>query len=460
MGMRRIRTLTIAPLAVALAIAFGVPGFGAPAADAAPRAKAAKPKILRVTPMRIEVGERLTIRGRNFKAKKRRNTVIFRGAAGRTAFAKPRRAGKRKLVVKVPASVARLLVVRDGKQRPTRLKLRVLAGKFSAFTPRRLSPVVVGVGSSRGGGDGTKQPLAACNSSSDHDNDLLPNQREVEIGTDPCLLDTDGDGLSDGWEYFSAKDLNIKAVPYPGKRPYPNPLDPSDRGIDFDGDGLLAEEEYRAWRFTGSSFDPGRAGGLDLESPLGYSDGTQYSRASEEPIAPEWKSAAFGLTPPTTPFPATYELHGDPEWRDDERDADRDGLSNWFESKRGPGQPEWWAGFWGQEEYGIAAWPEPLDCGQRPGAFEERPFAELDLADPDVDKDGLLDGEDDQDNDDFTNIEELYEVVIDLDGDGNAACGYLPIPSRLFESESRVVNAFNPCAPDQESRTCPIYFPF
>jgi hypothetical protein len=457
MSMRFSKAALVTAVAAAVVVA---PAATPATADAKPgkRAKAAKPKITRVAPMRLNVGDKLVIRGKNFKAKKRRNTVIFRGSGGRTAFAKPRRASKRKLVVKVPASVARLLVVRDGKQRPTRLKLRVLAGKFSRFTPRRLSPVVLGVGAGGGGED--KKPLAACNSSSDHDNDLLLNQREIEIGTDPCLIDTDGDGLSDGWEYFSAKDLNIKAVPYPGKRPYPNPLDPSDRGIDFDGDGLLAEEEYRAWRFTGSSFDPGKAGGLDLESPLGYSDGTQYSRASEEPIAPEWKSAAFGLTPPTTPFSATYDLHDDPEWRDDERDADRDGLSNWFESKRGPGQPEWWPGFWGQEEYGIAAWPEPLACGQRPGAFNQRPFAELNLADPDVDGDELLDGEDDQDNDDFTNIEELYEVVTDLDGDGNTACGHLDIPSHFFNGESRVVNAFNPCAPDQESRTCPIYIPF
>ena len=36
--------------------------------------------------------------------------------------------------------------------------------------------------------------------------------------------------MSDGWEFWSAKDLNIKAVPYPGNRPFPNALDPSDGG--------------------------------------------------------------------------------------------------------------------------------------------------------------------------------------------------------------------------------------
>ena len=27
--------------------------------------------------------------------------------------------------------------------------------------------------------------------------------------------------MSDGWEYYAAKDLNIKAAPYPGERPLP-----------------------------------------------------------------------------------------------------------------------------------------------------------------------------------------------------------------------------------------------
>ena len=38
--------------------------------------------------------------------------------------------------------------------------------------------------------------------------------------------------MSDGWEYWSAKDLNLKAVPFPGKRPFPNALDPSDGAPD------------------------------------------------------------------------------------------------------------------------------------------------------------------------------------------------------------------------------------
>jgi hypothetical protein len=136
-------------------------------------------------------------------------------------------------------------------------------------------------------------------------------------------------------------------------------------------------------------------------------------------------------------------------------------MSNWLESARGPRDGTWWSSLWAEPQYSIKAWPEPIvGCEQAPGAFSERPFAALDLADPDVDGDSLLDGEDDQDNDDFSNIVETYETVRDLDGNGQAACGYLDIPSIAFGGDERVVNAFNPCAPNPESRTCPPYEPF
>jgi hypothetical protein len=456
--MRFLRAVLLTVMAAVVAI-----GPATAPASAAKRAKAAKPKITRVTPMRLEVGETLTIRGRNFRAKKGRNTVIFKAPGGRTAFAKPRSATRRKLVVKVPASVARLLTVKDGKQRPTRLRLRVLAGAFSAFTRRRLSPVVLTVGANTPGGGVEGKPQVVCNKSADHDGDLLTNADEIEHGTDPCLADTDGDGATDGWEFYSAKDLNLKAVPYPGKRPYPNPLDPEDLQYDFDGDGLLAREEYRAWVYTGRSFDPARLSGGDLESALGYSDGTQFSRTSEIPLGPDWRGPAYGLPAPAQPFPETYDLHKDPVWRDDERDADRDGLANWLESERGPRDAKWWAGFWAQDLYKIEPWPAKLaTCDdQAAGSFsEQRPFAALDLANPDVDGDKLLDGEDDQDNDDFSNIVETYETVVDLDANGQTACGYAWIPSIALGGEERVVNAFNPCAPSRDSRSCPPWEPF
>ena len=437
-------------------------------ASAAPKKKKAAPQITRVQPMRISVGGTLTIKGRRFKSARFKNTVVFRSASGRTAFAKPRRATTRKLVLTVPASVGRLLRVTGSRQAPTRLKLRVLAGKFSKFTPRRLSPVVTGAGSGDGPGGGNGGGgIAICDNDADHDNDLLGNARELEIGTDPCLADTDADQMTDGWEYYSAKDLNIKAVPYPGKRPFPNALDPSDGApagnsfspVDFDGDGLTTLEEYRSWRFTNSEFDASKADGLDLESPLGYSDGTKFSRASVVPPAPVWRGPSYGLPAPGYAFPATYNLQGDGAWRDDERDADRDGLSNFLEAARGPGTPAWWAALFNSNGMKAEPWPKPAtSCGQEFGAFDDRPFASLDMADEDVDGDTLLDGEDDQDNDDVINIREIYEMAYDLDGDGGFTCLAITYPSLDMDPGPAVdpwgINPFNPCAPDPDSRTC------
>jgi IPT/TIG domain len=477
--MRRVLTICLFALAAVLVAAPAALAAGGPA-----------PTITRVQPMRVSVGNLLTISGKNFKAQRTRNTVIFRGPTGRTAFAKPRRATRRKLVVRVPAAVARLLRVSGSRQRPTRLKLRVLSGQFSKFTPRRLSPVVTGVGDGDGGpggGGGGGGGTVVCDNSADHDGDLLLNTLELAIGTDPCLADTDNDQMSDGWEYWSAKDLNIKAVPFPGERPFPNALDPSDgapaparfSNIDFDGDGLTTLEEYRAWRLTGSAFDASKGGGLDLESTLGYSDGTKYSRASETPGVPGWRSPSFGLAAPTQAFPATYDLWDDGPWHDDERDADGDGLSNWLESAGGPGRPSYWAGYWKVPGRQIDPWAKKSYCAppegpQAPGVFDSRPFGELDMADPDVDGDTVLDGEDDQDNDDYSNITELYEVVYDLDQNGvppapgerpvnPAWCGgHAPgvIPSIDRGGVAWAINPFNPCAPSTDARTCPDYIPF
>ena len=92
--MRRLLFICLLALSAAL--------VAVPTALAAP---APEPSITRVTPMRVSVGNLLTVRGRHFKAQRLRNTVIFRGPDGRTAFAKPRRATTTKLVVRIPAAV-------------------------------------------------------------------------------------------------------------------------------------------------------------------------------------------------------------------------------------------------------------------------------------------------------------------------------------------------------------------
>ena len=85
----------------------------------------------------------------------------------------------------------------------------------------------------------------------------------------------------------------------------------------------------------------------------------------------------------------------------------------------------------------MPAWPKSPY-----GTFAVRSFADLDPLNPDVDGDRLLDGEDDQDNDDVANLFEMYERTYDVGG-------------TPFQ-----VNPFNPCAPDAGSRTCPAFAPF
>ena len=116
-------------------------------------------------------------------------------------------------MVRIPASVESLLDPAE-KRKATRLKLRVVTKRYGKLTTLRLSPIVL---SSRG-------RSAACGTGNDGDSDLLGKALELRYALDPCKKDTDGDGAEDGWEYWAAKDLNAKAVPYPGKKPYPNPL--------------------------------------------------------------------------------------------------------------------------------------------------------------------------------------------------------------------------------------------
>ncbi|MEA2418671.1 MAG: hypothetical protein QOE60_877 [Thermoleophilaceae bacterium] len=421
--MRRLITICLLALsAVALLVA-------APVASAAK--KGPKPQITRVTPMRISVGNVLTIRGRHFKSKTKSNTVIFRANNGRTAFAKPRRASSTKLVVRVPAAVARLLTVKNSRQRPTRLKLRVLAGKFSNYTSRRLSPVVTGVG----GGDGGTT-LAACDSSADHDGDLLPNGLELAIKTDPCLRDTDKDGIEDGFEYQSALDLNHYPVnpplPYPGKRPYPNALDPTDNTTDYDGDGLDQREEYAAWiNFVADGVArTGRPGSL---ANLTYSDGLQSS------VTPFGAPADLLYRWVTDQYPYNGQLS------DDERDVDGDGIGNWDEQHGRFTEPWWPAEHNGEIEPKESKYPSInfLDVGDLSDG--------LALIVADLDGDGVLDGFDDQDHDGLNN---QFEIRRPDDWLAN-----ITPPPAGGANPWAYVNPFNPCKPFNSTR-CHAHPPF
>src|SRR5919201_1657775 len=451
--MRRRAILILALVALA---ALAVP-------VAASARKSRRPVITRVTPMRLHVGQRVTVRGRNFSSRRRRNTVIFRDSDGRSAFAKPRSASRRKLVLNVPAAVARLV---RGK-RTVRFTLRIITrGKTSRWTRKRLSPVVLGSAGQGGGGGGSACP------GTDFDHDFLPADLEAKLGTDPCLADTDGDGVDDGFEYRSAIDLNNdnyenpnESLPYPGKRPYPNPLDPSDGNTDYDGDSLSQAVEQRLWKYSTNeatrSLSPCDAG-VATPSCLTYSDGLQYSiykfqagqgdRHFPAITAPGYSKAAdfqnwasahgyrnvyidghgeYGLGAASYGVFDTnltgvetagelryYDLDGNGVVSDDERDEDADGLTN-FDENSGRMNFGWWASCYkGEAPYYVH-------------------YAGTDPADPDSDGDGVRDGADDQDHDDVPNVDELSRNMASGLWDAKDSCSPQDnLPSPLYHADA------------------------
>lgn len=322
------------------------------------------PRVTRVSPMRLAIGQTLTVRGSNFLTGTGRNTVVFVRSGGRAVFVRAGRSTSRTMQVKLPSKLLRFLSLNNGAPVPTKFKLRVLARRFGlSFTPSSMSPTVT----PNEGGPTSAPTVDRCNTSDpngDADGDLLSNALEARIHTDPCNADTDGDGISDGYEYESALDFNSRALPYPGKRPYPNALDPSDANADHDGDGLTLADEFHAWvKYGGHRF------------PLNYSDGTQSS------------GGPMSVTSDT----AYLDFNHDGMLTDDEKDIDGDGLGNWVEV-HGPGQPAWW-----QARYKNEA------------PYTLRAFAGTDWLDPDTDGDGLKDGADDTDHDGYTDGREMMD---------------------------------------------------
>jgi hypothetical protein len=389
------------------------------AAPAAHAKRPAAPQIRSVSPLQLEVGETLTIKGRGFRPGVGRNTVVFLSSRKRAKFVRDTGATSRTLKVVVPLTLGRFLEDAGGIERPTRFRLRVISHRAGrSFTTRRLSPVIEpaqrpepipGVPESGGDGGGTPTTPPApsdCNgdgtpdsASSDDDGDLLSDAEEQQLGTNACKADTDGDGMWDHWEYQSAIDLNAHPggsppQPYPGERPYPNPLDGTDAAIDFDGDGLKAGEEHAMWA-------SGAAGKAARPLELDYSDGDQ--------------NTGDAVAAPADPL----DLNADGDLTDDEKDVDADGLGNWDEL-RGRAAESWWSA------RGL-------------GYSYPHLFLQPSFIDSDSDGDGLVDGQDDQDHDDLSNAAEIAPPY--------AGPGYLPDGNR---------HPFDPCLP-VASDTCPLH---
>ncbi len=130
-------------LTALVALAAPATAGAAPHAHAAKKKKVKAPVVTKVSPMDVAVGETLTIRGKNFKRGRYKNTVVFKRDGARAVFAKAEIATKKLITLKVPASLQEFFGLNAGNPVPTRFRLRILAKKFGKkFTGDKLSPVV------------------------------------------------------------------------------------------------------------------------------------------------------------------------------------------------------------------------------------------------------------------------------------------------------------------------------
>lgn len=389
---------------------------------------AAAPVVKSVSPLQLKIGQKLTIHGSGFIKGKNRNTVVFMGSGKRVVWVKAGNATTRTITLTLPAKLSALLADKTGSLKARKLQIRVIARRSGrSFTKLTKSPLVIPSAS-------TGVTAEACpgvsNPSGDSDGDGLSNGLEAVLGTNPCKADTDGDGVPDGYEYQSALDLNRSANtsaipwPYPGKRPYPNPLDPTDASSDHDGDGLTMMDEYQASRYLGWT---------NNLATIPYSDGDQTTGPAQR----------CGIEVPNS-YCAYADTNGDGQLQDDEKDADGDGLPNWDELYGRETQAWWTAAYSGEHAYPIS-------------------YPNLNWLNPDTNGDGRNDGADDTDHDGYTNLQEISrnyaDSVFATVGAYDPSTGQFD-GAPLSPGQHAMVNPDNPCLPDWESAACMKHPPF
>src|SRR4051794_31433526 len=106
------------------------------------------PVIKSISPMKLNVGEKLTIRGKYFLSGKGKTRIFFVRGRGGAAYAKSDSGSTTKLVVTLPAQLDKVL-----KGKAARVQIRVLAKKFGKLTAAGKSPLV-SPSDSTGGGTG------------------------------------------------------------------------------------------------------------------------------------------------------------------------------------------------------------------------------------------------------------------------------------------------------------------
>ena len=190
-----------------------------PAVAGTTPAEAAKaPVVKRATPKHVFVGQTLTLRGRHFRPGIGKNTVAFKRKGAKVVLVRSDKSTKKMLKVKLPKRLEKVLPVRNGAPGPDasagpRARRRASA---SGYTRPSRSPIV-----------GPERPPAPPRPPAPTRRRLRSRRRaqrgrgrrrqrpaltiDLRAGlrsSDRCKADTDGDGVDDGYEYQSARDLN------------------------------------------------------------------------------------------------------------------------------------------------------------------------------------------------------------------------------------------------------------
>jgi hypothetical protein len=436
--LRTLRSLTLvlatASLTLAPAAAHAAPAHAAKAkaTKKSSKKKATKvsyPTISKVSPLKAGIGDKLVLKGTAYRSGKSKNYVVFKRDGGRALFVKADKATTKQITVTIPAKLLTFLKQASGSPVPTRFHLRVMSTRLGkAYTKNSMSPLISATSTASGPANDCDADGVPNGTDTDDDNDLLSDTDEARLGTDPCKRDTDGDGMSDGWEQYSAIDRNGgSVVPSPQTRPYPNALNGSDADVDSDGDGLTNLEEYTAWATFGAN-----------KLPLSYSGGNSAS-AGRNPVP---ASLAY----------ADRDHNG--YLSDYERDADGDGIPNMDESRTTIEVARLSPDAAARTDFGIFT-TLYLDAAEKAtentqcSGINQVPFYCVDKAQPksisvdkvdtldwlsaDTDGDGIRDDADDVDHDDVPNMTEYMTFL----GESSANRRYDPIDACVPSTESR-----------------------
>ena len=84
------------------------------------------PVVKKVSPMKLGIGDVMTVTGKNFRKGKNKNTVVFKRDGGRAVFVKAPDATTTKIGVTVPAKLLPFLLKKKGKRVSTLFRVRVL----------------------------------------------------------------------------------------------------------------------------------------------------------------------------------------------------------------------------------------------------------------------------------------------------------------------------------------------